>query len=164
MTSILIPQFDHRSPEHSMDQFFDEDANRKSAVVTPGGAGSTIDESSSQASSVGLQQSLLKLEDAMAATGRSQALLELRLLKTARTLQEKVAQRAIEMARLNIDTATDVARATITAEMSMLREDLAHELSKSTLSIRIQIRRLWAVIALLGCLLLILSLAFIASR
>lgn len=147
-----------------MDQFFDEDANRKSAVVTPGGSGSTIDESSSQASLVGLQQSLLKLEDAIAATGRSQALLELRLLKTARTLQEEVAQRAIEMARLNIDTATDVARATITAEMSMLREDVAHELSKSTLSIRMQIRRLWAVIALLGCLLLILSLAFIASR
>jgi len=154
-----------------MDKFFHEDVNQQSVADTI----------------VGLQQSILKLEDAIAATGRSQALLELRLLKTARTLQEEVAQRAIEMARLNIDTATDVARATISAqtdvlredfrstatsaaretiasEVSVLRDDLAHELAESTLLLRNEISRLRTITLLFGVLLLILSLAFIGSH
>jgi hypothetical protein len=111
-----------------MDQFFHEDVNQKSVADTI----------------VGLQQSILKLEDAIAATGRSQALLELRLLKTARTLQEEVAQRAIEMARLNIDTATDVARATISAQTGVLRDDFrstATDVARATISAEMGVLR-----------------------
>ena len=97
------------------DEMFDEATNRKSLYENkPQRVPEPSTLPASQADVHELRKSVSRLEQEIADIHKSSVYQELRVLKAARTMQDEIGNRAIEMARLNVTTASEVARTEIT--------------------------------------------------